>query len=254
MSTAVLISGQARTYGHCFANQLWNVYRKLDDPYFFVSVANDENAAAMDQIRNKFGNQRFFIEHREQPDFPENAAYELAQRHSGWKPSVSTNSILRQAWHLARVWDFFKQAPFDKGKQPLFTHFLRIRPDLHFHNCELPQFPIPGAVYTPFWGSWGGIPDRFAFITGEATAQQYFNYYHKIGEFLAEGCPFHPETMLAYALERAGVGVLQTINCEFTTIRTKEELAQGRQHDKAVYTTQDILRHAQMITREAGGR
>lgn len=248
MSTAVLISGQARTFSHCFANQLWNVYRKLDDPYFFVSVADDENAASMDQLLTKYGKGRVFLERIAQPELPEKPEYELAQRHSGWKPSVPTQAILRQAWHLARVWELMEMTSA-KTALPSFKEFVRIRPDLHFHNCELPRFPYSGAVYTPFWGSWGGIPDRFAFMTGSATAEQYFNYFHKINEFVAEGCPFHPETMLAYALERAGIAVLQTINCEFSTIRTKEELAKGRQHDKAVYTTQDILRHGAQIIR-----
>src|SRR4051812_18224185 len=37
MSTAVLISGQMRTFASCVANQNWMVFRKLKDPYFFIS-------------------------------------------------------------------------------------------------------------------------------------------------------------------------------------------------------------------------
>lgn len=240
MSTAVLISGQTRTFAHCFANQQWNLFRKLDDPYFFCSVTDDADVGALEQLTRFYTAKRVFVEHVTQPQLPELPEYQLAQRHSGWKPSVPNQAILRQAWHLARVWDFMKT---EYTPENMFRSFVRIRPDLHFHNCALPKFPVMGTVYTPFWGSWGGIPDRFAFIAGHAAAEQYFNYFHKINELIAEGCPFHPETMLGAALERSGVAVRQTLNCEFTTIRTADDIAKGRQHDRAAYTTQDIFRY-----------
>jgi len=127
-------------------------------------------------------------------------------------------------------------------------YYVRIRPDLHFHNFKMPLFPIKGSVYVPFWGSWSGIPDRFAFIHGSAPAHAYFNYFKRIDELIAMGCPFHPETMHAAALELAGVAVSESINCEFTTIRTKQDLEAGRHHDKAVYTTQDIFRYIEQRT------
>lgn len=259
-STAVIITGQVRTLKHCFPTAREAIYRKLEDPHFFVSVApsNDPGAAeALNIMRRwvveKYGESHWHTETIEQPPLllDDQLKFEAAAQHAPWVISVPVIAIYRQFWHLARGWDFFceRKAALDAT----FDTFLRIRPDLHVHNFTKPanDYVIPpiglgdrprktSTVYAPWWGSWGGCPDRMAYIVGEPAALTYFNVFHVINELLAEGCAFHPETMLARALERAGVRLKQTLDAEFTTIRTADD---KRPHDIPSYSNRDVFRY-----------
>lgn len=256
-ATAVIITGQLRTFAHCWKTQREAVFRKLENPYFFVSVDREEDAIeAMAILQPKYGVDRVFVEFVEQPPMPEEnrERYEAESWHAPWYRSVPVDGIWKQLWHLARGWEFFNECDANPKCPPLpdFDRFVRIRPDLHVHNWTPPQIvepfgpdyhPYPATVFVPWWCSWGGCPDRFAYIVGADAAAQYFNVFHRINELLAEGCAYHPETMLARALERAGVRVHHTMDAEFTTIRTKEDLAKGKQHDKPSYSNRDVFNY-----------
>lgn len=242
MKTAVIITGQARTFAHCWKTQREAVFRKLDDPTFFVSVVDDAEGRAMHDTLNAAYPGKVYFELPQQPAMPEEQRerFEAESFHAPWFRSVPVEAIWKQFWHLARGWEFAIQHSRNIEE---FERFVRIRPDLHFHNWTHPEanrISPTNRVYSPWWGSWGGCPDRFAYIAGYEAAQQYFNVFYRINELLAEGCAYHPETMLARALERAGVNVYQTMDAEFMTVRVKGD---SRPHDKASYSNRDILNY-----------
>lgn len=249
-ATAVLISGQTRTFKHCFKTQKWGLFRKLVNPHFFVSVADDKQAADVEVLRDHFP--VVHIERVVQPTLDVDTAtrFTEAARHAPYGIAATAQGIYAQLWALARVWEFF-----EAKNDPAFNYqyYLRIRPDLHIHYFTPPRTMMlnlrDNHVYVPHWGSWGGIPDRCAFIQGHLAAGHYFNAFHRIEELLAIGCPFHPETLLAAALERAAVPVHQTLDAEFTTIRLPGD---KRPHDAPSYNMRDMMGFVRTVFQEAG--
>lgn len=251
-ATAVLICGQTRTFKHCYPTQREAVFRKLNNPHFFVSVAQDEQAQQIDLLKADFPH--VYVEHVTQPDLDEVSAerYLKASAHAPWGISVPVVGIYRQAWALKRCWDFFNLVTDDQvGESEVeFTDFVRIRPDLHVHNFTLPTPRQPEElVFAPWWGSWGGIPDRLAFIHGHLAAEAYFTMFDQIEKMLTLGCAFHPETMLARALELGKIPMRQTLDAEFTTIRMPDD---KRPHDKPSYSNRDVFRYVTERLAEAG--
>lgn len=268
MNTAVVLTGHARTFAHCWKTQRAAVYRKLENPTFFVSVVDDADGRAMHDVLVAAYPGKVYFELTQQPEMPEELRerFEAESWHAPWYRSVPVEAIWKQFWHLARGWGMVEA---NAGSDGLaydvrnFDYFVRIRPDLHFHNWMPPRrihirgdgaysHEVSSGVHAPWWGSWGGCPDRFAFISGHHAASQYFNVFHQINQLLDEGCAFHPETMLARALERTGVRVHQSMDAEFTTIRTKEALAAGRQHDKPSYSNRDVFNYVNARLAEVG--
>src|SRR6478609_3866180 len=107
--TAVLISGQQRTFKQVYPNLRWYVLRKLKDPVFFVSCAKDDHSISAELLKNDFPD--VSIEIIEQPNLPE-PSFELCA-HAGYAPTPNNQSvvqsILRQIWHYNRVWDFMRE-------------------------------------------------------------------------------------------------------------------------------------------------
>jgi hypothetical protein len=67
---------------------------------------------------------------------------------------------------------------------------------------------------TPWWGTYGGINDRFSLL-GRTAADAFFSIYDLLPKMLEEGAPFHPETLAGYALRRAGCVIDDTLDAEF---------------------------------------
>lgn len=239
--TAVILSGQARTYARVFANQKWQVYDKLTDPHFYVSVADDADAHAVNILRNHYPKDRVFIEVVKQPDLPEpdfahtyHAPYAITPTRT---PGVGPlQGIMRQLWHNSRAYNF----AIGEGASQC-SQWVRIRPDLHFHKFDdgltrkLPVHDESSNVthfvkytavvqkdeaLTPYWGRYGGssVNDRFALL-GHEAAGKYFHTYDKIPEMLEAGVPFHPETLVGESLIRGGITVHRTLCAEFAFCR-----------------------------------
>lgn len=211
-TTAVLISGQMRTFAQCLPTLQWACFRKLQDPRFFISAANDEQAADAQLIHNHYDD--VSIEVVDQPTLPEPDA-KLAD-HAPYAISVKTQSILRQAWHLKRVYEFAMQNGADKCDT-----FIRCRPDLWMTDCGEVDTWADIQCLLPWWGRFAGANDRFA-IMGAKAAPHYFGMFDQIDALLADGCPFHPESLLLAALEKAGVETHHTLNAVFSTLRMPE--------------------------------
>ena len=85
----------------------------------------------------------------------------------------------RSLWHQQRTFEFFR-AQLPALAFPSFSLVVRLRPDLFFHRLEIHE-PSPADVCVPYWGGYGGINDRFAFMGADA-ARYYFNTYDGAGE------------------------------------------------------------------------
>lgn len=227
MKTAVIITGQTRTFARCLPSLHWHVFRKLENPHFYASVANDGDAAAIDLLKAKYPDAPVFIEKIDQPTLPEpplaladHAPYAITPTRT---PGIGPlQGILRQQWHMSRGYKF--ALAHGAGECDMF---IRCRPDLHFHKLFLyePELRIltqngtadmlPDThAMTPYWGNYGGVNDRFA-ILGKHAAKAYFETYDNLALMLDEGCPFHPETLVARSMERNFISIHRTLTAEF---------------------------------------
>jgi hypothetical protein len=218
MKTAVLISGQTRTFAQCLKNLNWTVFRRLENPTFFVSVADDAQANDAYLLEGYWKD--VHIERVVQPTLPEPPFSACLGAPYAPTPNnqAVVQSILRQLWAYKRVWEFMGEKSND-----VFTHYVRCRPDLHFHRFEMPLFHgINCPRDTDFCGPWkatcGGVNDRFS-VMGRTAARAYFNALDALPELLKDGCPLHPESIQQAALERAGCTISNTLLAEFTCIR-----------------------------------
>jgi hypothetical protein len=197
MKTAIFYSGQARTFNSCWPNHFWYVLRHFPNPHIFASVCDDSEAKSMERLRERF--KSVSIEHVKQPDFQDADAVAKKATHSGYIIVVKPQNVFRAFWHLKKAWGMLPE-----GQE--FDIYVRIRPDIWFQEFERPQLEFLNRweCWTPPWGSYGGINDRFA-VMGHDAAVRYFNAFDHIGELLDAGCPFHPETLSRAALEQDGI-------------------------------------------------
>lgn len=230
MKTAVLISGQMRTFESCIANLNWTVFRKLENPTFFVSCADDEQASSAYLLEGYFD--RVHIEIVKQPTTFEYYPIFALAAHAPYTPTPNNPavipSILRQLWHYKRVWQFMCERPPAAGPGDgdryaivgagQFDRFVRCRPDLHFHRLDLPDDISTEEFYGPWKATCGGVNDRFS-IMGLEAATAYFTAFDRLEKFLDAGCPLHPESIQQYALESMGCRIRNTLQAEFTALR-----------------------------------
>jgi len=216
MKTAVLISGQMRTFAKCYPTQKWQIFRHYEpDIHFFVSCVDDAQADSVKLLSDDYENVN--VERYQDPiDLPAipieagaSAPYANAAPHS---------KLMLQHWGNKKVWDFFCASVATES----FDVVIRIRPDLWIHRFTPPFTKCATAYgtfcFAPWWGKFGGINDRLA-ISTRGAAEVYFNLYDEIPNLLKHGCPFHPETLLAENLIRGGVPVSSTLMAEFSTER-----------------------------------
>lgn len=206
-TTAVIYSGEARSFAQTFANQQWHLLRHLPDPEFFISVADDAQADDMPRmLRTRYPADRIHFEKVVQPTLPEPPPDPLFL---GFKPSVPAQAILRQLWALQQAWAF--------AGEPLGLT-VRIRPDIAFTRFELPNLRYSPSCLTPWWGRWGGVNDRFAFLCDFGVVP-YFTTFCRIERLMDAGCPLHPETLIAASLRDAEITLHHTLAAEFVTVR-----------------------------------
>lgn len=208
MKTAVIYSGQARSFKRLLWNHHWHVLRKIQgEATYFVSVADDEQADDMLALK-EFGS--VYFEKVHQPEIP--IPIERPGFLGCYPPSSPPQAILRQFWALDRAWTFMEEiAPKEN-----FDRVIRIRPDLAFAEFQMPEVVHPNDCFTPWWATWGGLNDRFA-VMGYHASWAYFTTYARIPYHLGDGCPLHPETLLAASME---VYKCHKLLAEFVTVRT----------------------------------
>lgn len=217
MKTAVLISGQLRTFKKCYPTQRWQIFRNYEpDIHFFFSVCNDEQGR--EEIILPAGeNLAYANVHVERYDDPVDLPDIPIEKgkHAPYANAAGHHKLMLQHWGNERVWNFFgsKADPWD------FDVIIRIRPDLWIHRFIPPRFDdLPNVAFLPWWGKFGGVNDRLAVMNPNA-AQSYFGTYDLIETMLSEGAPFHPETLVARSLTKGAVDIRNTLMTEFSTMR-----------------------------------
>lgn len=234
MSTAVLISGHARTFAHCYATQRHHVYSRLDDPHFFVSVVDDAQAPEMHLLEAHYPGRVFIEKIAEQPTIniagkPAPTDVGESQRHrlavfAPYAVSASLQAILRQLWGLNRTWEFFqeieaKRAGSANPECSKFDMVVRMRPDLSFQELGWAALePLADQAFLPWWSRCGGINDRFG-VMGVEAARQYFTTFTRWEKLVDDGCPLHPESLIATSLGAGGIDVSNTLQATFESLR-----------------------------------
>ncbi len=214
MKTAVLISGQLRTFKKCYPTQKWQIFRHYEpDIHFFVACCDDDQAADSALLLADYAN----VEICRLPD-PDNLPDVPIQK-GAFAPYANATShpkLMLQHWGNKKVWEFFAS----KADVESFDTVIRIRPDLWIHRFTPPRFEEGEAMtaFCPWWGKFGGVNDRLA-IMGSQAAFCYFNVIDAIPRYLEKGCPFHPETLVAEILRESGMGINHNLMTEFSTER-----------------------------------
>jgi hypothetical protein len=220
MKTVVLISGQARTFRHCWKNQYWMVLRKLIAPHFFCCVAGDADGRDMELLCERFANVHIRLIPQPEPQLPE-----PDQRlcfHAPFSVVGGVQGLVKQLWGLNETWKFFSESAGEFN--PLDTMFIRLRPDLWFQRCDLPAWYQSGffdrreCAFTPWWRSCGGVNDRFSLMDWKPS-EAWFTTYSRLDSLLALGCPLHQESLIAASLEQAGCSVSETLSANFSFVR-----------------------------------
>jgi hypothetical protein len=225
MSTAILISGQLRTFARCWPTHRWHVLRHFADPHFFICVqAQPDWHEILAPLMAEYPD-RVHVELKGDPDLSAHLTPELARAYhqAPYTNAAPAHQLLLQHWYQAECWKHFqrRQVTSDKGSSNKFDTFIRLRGDLWFHSFEwlnLIDVADEPACWMPWWGRFGGHNDRFA-IMNPAAAPYYFTLFDHIPELIAAGCPFHPESLLKAALERGGVVACESLRTEFSTLR-----------------------------------
>lgn len=220
MKTAVLISGQLRTFAACYPTQRWHVYRHFRELQFFVCVQAQENWAEILAPLMADYPGCVHVELKGDPDLSAHLTPQLsaAYHHAPYANAAPAHQLLLQHWYQRECWKYFIRVG---GEVERYGTIIRMRGDNHFKSFALPARE-PGTmfntVHTPWWGRFSGLNDRFAIMGNEAAAA-YFNLWDSIPALLAAGAPFHPETLLRANLERENVNIREDLKAEFSTLR-----------------------------------
>ena len=222
MSTAILYSGQLRTFAQCYPTQRWHVLRHVIDPHFFFTIqAQPDALQILAPLIADYGASRVHLQQLTDPDLTADLTPQLsaAYHQAPYANAAPAHQLLLQHWYQAQVWENF--CGHSETLSLTIDTIIRLRPDLWFHSYDPARATTvwEDEVLAPWWGRFGGLNDRFA-IMGPAAARAYFDIYAKIPELVGSyQCPFHPETLLAARLEIAQVHVTQTLRAEFSTLR-----------------------------------
>lgn len=212
---AVIYSGHARTARHTLANQFWMVLRRYPNRHVFAHLANDADGQWFLENADRYLRCNVTVKLADQPaQFDEYSPETHA--HAPYDNSVSNEAIQGQLWHM-------EQALAMVHRPELFHTFIRMRPDVFFHEYDKPAQPAHNEAHTPFWGRFGGCNDRFA-VMGQTAATAYLSTFSRIDQHLADGCPLHPESLVRHSLESAGCVVTNAAYAVFSTVRANGEI------------------------------
>jgi hypothetical protein len=221
VKTAILISGHMRSFERCLPNQAWMVYRHFPDADFFVSTEPDADAGKAELLRERFPRARVSIDATPQPDMAPFIPPGEPWAHAPYAISVSPAAVVGQLWRLWQAWSTVGEKASD------YSIVVRIRPDLWFHHVNPRDLrPMPFGLdeaLTPWWGTFGGINDRFA-VLGPYSARHYFTTFEKMSALVADGCPLHPESLIAASLRAGESLVYPHLDAEFSTLRPDGQL------------------------------
>lgn len=231
MTTAIIITGAMRSADKCLPNLHWFVFRHFPDAKFYIATHDDADAHKTKLYEEKYPG-RVTVKLLTQPEMIAppgcptvwNGAGQ-PYMHEPYAISVPPAAVLGQLWTLRQGWALFEEAG-----EPEPTLVIRCRPDLWFHSFVGRHWPARSQTYdgvvrqeylafAPWWGRFGGVNDRFAWLGAEA-AKAYFTTYDAIPDLVKRGCPLHPESLVAAALRDGHAHVEDFLQAEFSTLRT----------------------------------
>lgn len=233
MKTAIILTGGMRSFDKTLPNLAWQVLRHFPKARYYIATEDDGDAHKADLIGTK--TQDAVIYRVKQPEMiiPDGCPTTWTQgrpyMHEPYSISVPPAAVMGQLWMLREGWKLYLDAndPADL--------IIRLRPDLWFHSFEVPRILRPHSMstppfmdmesvaFTPWFGRFGGINDRFALLGPEAAAQ-YFTTYEKIPMLLKAGCPLHPESLIDASLRIGAIHIEDNLKAEFSTLRTSGEM------------------------------
>ena len=240
MKTAVIITGAMRSFERCLPNLDWHVFRHFPDAKFYVATHDDEDAIKAALLGPRLTRMEKFV----QPEMvvpdgcPDKWTQGQPYMHEPYAISVPPSHVLGQLWINEKGWNLYKEAgePADL--------VIRCRPDLWFHSFQKPHginqrtyevspfvggLPNPNDIvfddvaFTPWWGRFGGVNDRFALL-GQKAAEAYFTTYSNTPNLIKGGAPLHPESLVYASMKQAGISVCDDMLAEFSTLRKTGEL------------------------------
>jgi hypothetical protein len=208
---AVVIVGHMRTFDLCLPTIRHHVLRHFPEAHVLVSTVDDADAPKTELLRQFVPEERLRI-HRV-PSQPVIPLPEGCPPEESWTPgvpfmhepfaiSVPPQAVLRQLWQLNEARLELAHWAVGLGGNP-FDVVIRLRPDSWFHSA----YDLLAAVnvlsdggplspcFSPLWGGFGGINDRFA-IMGMGTADAYLRTFVDLNFLIAGGCPLHPESLI----------------------------------------------------------
>lgn len=230
MKTAVLYSGHMRSFRHCLENHCHQVFRHFPEADYFLSTVEDEDSSSVDLLKECFSGQvREISVHPLQPPFPlpPSVPADLARgdrkQGSPFEIVATPQGVIGQYWQLQNVWNL---VPQDHD----YECFIRIRPDIYFHEFTrtAPSFELD--AHLPWWGRWGGCNDRFG-LMGALAAEQYFTTFSRLTELTEMGCPLHPESLLKFSLERRGCVLHEKLKTSFSKMGRDGKILRGPEVD-----------------------
>ena len=112
MSTALLYSGQLRTFAACYPTQRWHVLRHFSDIHFFFTIQDQPDAAEiLAPLIADYGADRVHLDLRTDPDLTADLTPQLSRAfHAApYANAAPAHQLLLQHWYQAAVWRQFKQ-------------------------------------------------------------------------------------------------------------------------------------------------
>jgi hypothetical protein len=212
ITTAVLLTGEARTFSLCLRTQQWALFRKLPNPTFYCCVEDNEQAKDMEGLYDLYPRDRVHIKRLKTPTDlpqPDEKYYDGAP----YPRSGPTKRLIGAIWNMNEAWNWYA------GLGGTDSLVVKLRCDAYFHEFYAPsRLPEADEAMTLWWERYGGINDRVAFF-GRKAAEAYFTTYQRIHQILAAGCSLHGESLMGGSLHLAGMRTLHILNAWLSFIR-----------------------------------
>jgi hypothetical protein len=219
MRVAVIFFGVARGLSVTMESIKQNIYAcNPDDEFSFYTIAslnmverisnprNGENGVSLNEADALLLNADAYTLVR-QNDIAIAEEFAAAKRQTDYYKNnwISVRNSLHQLASLRRAWALSLDVLHGGA-----DYFLFVRPDLiYLDEIRLKdivdRFQGRGSIALPAWHGWGGFNDRFA-LADAVAARHYAERLSLVMEYCATR-EFHPESLLAYALEKGACSV-----------------------------------------------
>jgi hypothetical protein len=201
MRIAVCLSGAERLESHAFTHFVRNLPAEAEIDcfcFFWEGGPLSDEAALAELIARKAEGRLASVE----VQVGRNFAMELALQVQTY-PETNIENVIRMYRGIRRCNDMKLRRELASGRR--YDHVIRTRADVQLASpLDLGRFmPLTREfIVFPENGHWrGGLNDQFAFGASEKM-DIYSLVIDYIPEHCANGCPFHPETLLRFHLNR----------------------------------------------------